>query len=293
MPRGTNFSRSNAGGAYFCTLDPLSDVGEVVLMKTARCVQQHQNLRIGMGEKSLLSALAMASTPSTEDHADEQDGVVLSEQEKNWVDCVTLAYAQHPNYRVLAELVHTSQHERNIARKIEWLHDKARPATGVPVLTMSAYPVSSVAAGLGRIGKTTGRTATCEYKYDGARVQVHLSLPDSSGSACSIRRIFSRNMEDVTERFSSLLDVLEKRVTARNAKTQGSTPVESLIVEGEVVALDRETGTFRPFQVLQTKTTTEFCLFLFDLLAVDGTNLLQVHTRDDFALELCHATVVV
>ncbi|CAI5744356.1 unnamed protein product [Peronospora destructor] len=264
------------------------------LLQRCRCTEErvflvrmlaHQNLRIGMGEKSILSALAMASAPSTGEVIQSQDAVAaLFAQDKSWVDCVTLVYAQHPNYRVLAKLLRASQHINDVGRRIEWMHNEARPVTGVPVLAMSAYPVSSVAAVLDRIGKSTSRTATLEYKYDGARVQVHLSLPDNSSSTYSIRRIFSRNMEDVTERFSSLLDVLEKRVIARNSKAQGSTFGRSLIVEGEVVALDRQTGTFRPFQVLQTKTTTEFCLFLFDLLAVDGTNLLQKPLRKRRAL---------
>ncbi|KAE9010955.1 hypothetical protein PR002_g15227 [Phytophthora rubi] len=243
----------------------------------------HQNLRIGMGEKSILSALAMASFPSSTS-CEITDDAASPALGKEWIDCVTLAYAQHPNYRVLAELVHASQQEADMARRIQWLHDEAHPAAGVPVLTMSAYPVSSVAAVLDRVAKSTSRTATCEYKYDGARVQVHLSLPNKGDSAGSVRRIFSRNMEDVTERFSSLLDILKQRLEARNSTRQELAPVSSLIVEGEVVALDRETGTFRPFQVLQTKTTTEFCLFLFDLLAVDGTNLLQKPLRKRRAL---------
>ncbi|KAK1934507.1 DNA ligase 1 [Phytophthora citrophthora] len=260
------------------------------LLQQCRCSEErvilsrmlaHQNLRIGMGEKSILSALAMASAPLTEE-GEELSSSAVSAQ-KDWVDCVTLAYAQHPNYRVLADIVHASQHEKDIERRMEWLHDKARPATGVPVLTMSAYPVSSVAAVLERVSKSTGHTATCEYKYDGARVQVHLSLSDTKRN-----RIFSRNMEDVTERYSSLLDVLEKRVAARNGETQRS-PVSSLIVEGEVVALDRETSTFLPFQVLQTKTTTDFCLFLFDLIAVDDANLLQKPLRQ--RRELLHNLV--
>ncbi|KAL4110101.1 hypothetical protein PRIC1_001794 [Phytophthora ramorum] len=244
----------------------------------------HQNLRIGMGEKSILSALAMASLPSVEDNDDGQESAATPSREKDWVDCVTLAYAQHPNYRVLADLVHASQSQADISRRIDWLHEEAHPAAGVPVLTMSAYPMSSVAAVLDRVGRTESQTATCEYKYDGARVQAHLTLPDSSDGSGSVGRIFSRNMEDVTERFSSLLDVLKQRVAARNSTKQGSSSVSSLIVEGEVVALDRKTGTFRPFQVLQTKSTTEFCLFLFDMLAVDGTNLLQKPLRQRRAL---------
>uniref|UniRef100_A0AAV1TR92 ATP-dependent DNA ligase family profile domain-containing protein n=1 Tax=Peronospora matthiolae TaxID=2874970 RepID=A0AAV1TR92_9STRA len=243
----------------------------------------HQNLRMGMGEKSILSALAMASTPLIKDNAHEQVGGARPAQEKEWVDCVTQAYAQHPNYSVLAQLIHQSQHENDLQKKIKWMRNKTLPATGVPVLTMSAYPMSSVEAVLDRIAKSAGRTATCEYKYDGARVQVHLSLGAGSRN-CSVRRIFSRNMEDITARFSTLLDALELRVKARDAGAEGSSSAESLIVEGEVVALDRITGTFHPFQVLQTKTTTEFCLFLFDLLAVDGKSLLQKSLRSRRAL---------
>ncbi|CAI5730356.1 unnamed protein product [Hyaloperonospora brassicae] len=243
----------------------------------------HQNLRIGMGEKSILLALAMASTPLSEDSAQGLDDDTRSAQEKDWVDCVTLAYAQQPNYSTLAQLVHSSQHESDLKQRMEWLRNETRPATGVPVLTMSAYPTSSVEAVLDRIAKSADRTATCEYKYDGARVQVHLSLADDSRKQ-SVRRIFSRNMEDVTERFSSLLDVLEMRVKARGVEVQGLCSVDSLIVEGEVVALDRVTGTFRPFQVLQTKTTTEFCLFLFDVLAVNDKSLLQKPLRSRRAL---------
>ncbi|GMF10933.1 unnamed protein product [Phytophthora lilii] len=227
-------------------------------------------------QQMTLRLLQQCSVSPYDDPSGNYDNPVSPSHEKEWIDCVTLAFAQHPNYYVLAQSVHTNQHDIGTDRKIDRLRDEACPAAGVPVLTMSAYPVSSVATVLDRMAKSTGRTATCEYKYDGARVQVHLSMPDSCRDDRSVRRIFSRNMEDVTERFASLLDVLQQRVVARNLEKQGSSQVSSIIVEGEVVALDRVTGTFRPFQVLQTKSTTEFCLFLFDLLAVDGVNLLQV-----------------
>ncbi|TDH72821.1 hypothetical protein CCR75_000510 [Bremia lactucae] len=251
------------------------------LLQQCRCSEErifivrmlaHQNLRIRMGDKSILSALAMASFSSN-------DSEQASEMMTAWIDCVTLAYAQHPNFCVLAESVHASQHKDNVSRRIEWMHHQALPTTGVPVLTMSAYPVSSIAAVLDRVIKTKSRTATCEYKYDGVRVQVHLSVSNSNGVTRSVGRIFSRNMEDVTERYSSLLNVLEMQIKARNATVRYPTPVTSLTVEGEVVAVDREKKEFFPFQVLQTKTTTEFCLFLFDLLVLNGTNLLQAPLR--------------
>ncbi|CEG36418.1 hypothetical protein PPTG_11183 [Plasmopara halstedii] len=252
------------------------------LLQQCRCPEErifivrmlaHQNLRIGMGEKSILSALALASFPSNVDD-------LASRGKTEWIDCITVAYAQHPNYHKLAELVHVSQHEKDIVQRMAWLYDEAHPTSGVPVLTMSAYPESSVSSVLNRVRKTLSRTATCEYKYDGARLQVHLTLPNSSVQSGSVGRIFSRNMEDVTERYSSLLHVLERRLKARDAALQSLSHVTSFIVEGEVVAIDRTTGTFLPFQMLQTKTTTEFCLFLFDLLAIDHTNLLQKPLRE-------------
>ncbi|RLN54828.1 hypothetical protein BBJ29_004384 [Phytophthora kernoviae] len=127
----------------------------------------HQSLRIGMGEKSILAALASASFPSFDSRVGENDGVAGSDslvQEKDWIESVTLAYAQHPNYHTLAELLHADQQEENIAEKIRLLQNQARPITGVPVLTMSAYPVTSVAAVLDRVSKAKSRTATCEYK---------------------------------------------------------------------------------------------------------------------------------
>ncbi|KAI9922733.1 hypothetical protein PsorP6_001157 [Peronosclerospora sorghi] len=259
------------------------------LLQQCRCSEErimlvrilaHQNLRIGMGEKSILCALALASSPYASSAECSGQNVASLTQDTHWPDSVIAAYAQHPNYRVLAKVLHASQHEKEPERRIQLLQNEAHPETGVPVLTMSAYPLSSVAAVLERIDNSKSRTATCEFKYDGARVQVHLSLLNKRRGECSVKRIFSRNMENITERFSSLLNVLEERVTLRNADVQGFSPVVSLIVEGEVVACDREKGTFRPFQMLQTKSTSEFCLFLFDLLAVNDANLLQKPLRE-------------
>jgi DNA ligase-1 len=110
-----------------------------------------------------------------------------------------------------------------------------------------------------------GKTAF-EYKYDGARVQIH-KLGDKV-------RIFSRRLTDVTE---SLPEIVE---TAKiNIKTKET------ILEGEVVAVDNR-GFPIPFQHLmrrfrrvhEIEDTAEkipLKLFLFDILYLDGNSLIQ------------------
>lgn len=246
-----------------------------------------------MGEKSILAALAIASaSPSSLTSSTETTDIATTPAHRAWVDSVTTAYAQHPDYAALAQLVLASQSESDLAQRVEWLNTRAAPTVGIPVLTMSAYPVASITGVLDRIRKTASQTATCEYKYDGARVQIHLSLrtdAEQHESAIVMGRIFSRNMEDNTEKYRSLLDVLARQLqrhsaTAEPPSSPSPQPTRDVILEGEVVAIDRATQRFLPFQVLQTKTTTEFCLFAFDLLHLDGAKLLHRPLRERRAL---------
>jgi ATP-dependent DNA ligase len=238
--------------------------------------EQHQNLRIGMGDKSILTALALATLPidSTTSVSDEgATARVTVSGTKDWIECVTRAYAQLPDFSALADKLHANRSETCLAEKLKWLPEHVPPTAGVPVLTMSAYPVGSVAEVLRRTSKSGSSAAAFEYKYDGARVQLHFTSEEGNDWEHARQvgdgaRIFSRNMEDTTEKYGSLLSVLSRQV-------KGSGPV-SFIMEGEVVALDRATSTFHPFQVLQAKATTEFCLFAFDLLAINGESLLDV-----------------
>lgn len=235
-----------------------------------------------MGDKSLLAALAMASLPAddTTSESEVSDARPASPllEAKKWIECVTRVYAQLPDFGALAERLHFNRFEANIEEKLKWLPANVPSTVGVPVLTMSAYPVGSVIAVLRRVSKSGSRTATFEYKYDGARVQLHFDSRSYKRNDQSTQRVFSRNMEDTTEKYGSLLDVVARQVS-------GSEPV-SFVMEGEVVALDRETGVMHPFQVLQAKATTEFCLYAFDLLALNGESLLDVRTMTRYR-EMC------
>ncbi len=151
---------------------------------------------------------------------------------------------------------------------------------GTPLRPMAAERLKS----LGEIlDKHQGRSAL-EYKYDGLRLQCHVT-PDSV-------RLFSRRMEDLTDQFPDVQQALKTALKG-----------QSCIVEGEGVAWDESAGRMRPFQDISRRrgrktglgedTRRESALaegaatqatmmdevpvkvFLFDCLAADGQSTLS------------------
>ena len=112
----------------------------------------------------------------------------------------------------------------------------------------------------------SGKTAF-EYKYDGARVQIH----KQGGEV----RVFSRRLTDVTHSLPEIVETAKKNVNADEA-----------ILEGEVIAVDNA-GYPIPFQHLmrrfkrvhQIKAMTEKIpvrLYLFDVLYLNGESLISL-----------------
>jgi len=81
---------------------------------------------------------------------------------------------------------------------------------------------------LDEIFKRMGRAAL-EYKYDGLRVQAHVSPKRIE--------LFSRHLENITVQFPEIVEGLRSAIKDRAA-----------IVEGEAVPVDPNTGEFLPFQ---------------------------------------------
>ncbi len=132
-----------------------------------------------------------------------------------------------------------------------------------PVNLMLAQVAQNVADTLKEHG---GRTAF-EYKYDGARVQIH-KIDDRV-------RIFSRRLTDVTNSLSDIVRLAKANIVAAEA-----------IVEGEVVALDSQ-GRPIPFQHLMRRfrrvqgieamvERIPLRLFLFDALYLNGRSLVSL-----------------
>ncbi|KAI4717864.1 ATP-dependent DNA ligase [Aureobasidium sp. EXF-10727] len=107
----------------------------------------------------------------------------------------------------------------------------------------------------------------------GQRAQVHC---DSAGKVT----IFSRHLEVMTDKYPDLVALVPK------IRGEG---VDSFILEGEVVAVDRETGALLPFQTLSnrarkdvaiTSVTVDVCLFSFDLMYLNGEGLMDRSFRE-------------
>jgi DNA ligase 1 len=106
-----------------------------------------------------------------------------------------------------------------------------------------------------------------EWKFDGARVQIH-----KSGNSVSI---FSRKLEDVTNSLPDLVEIVRKHVKA-----------DSVILDGEAVAVD-ENGKPRAFQEILKRFRRKYDveekalgipiqLNLFDIMYLNGRTLIDL-----------------
>jgi DNA ligase-1 len=137
---------------------------------------------------------------------------------------------------------------------------------GRPIGPMLAQTASSIEDALTRLGGE----AALEAKLDGARVQIHRD-GDEVG-------IWTRSLDDVTARLPEV------------AAAVRALPVSALVADGEAIAL-RANGRPHPFQVTASrfgkKTVSPDQLpltaFLFDLLHLDGADLLDAPTSERLA----------
>jgi len=132
-----------------------------------------------------------------------------------------------------------------------------------PVKLMLAQTANNVAEALMEHGGET----SFEYKLDGVRVQIHKLGNDV--------KIFSRRLKDATESLPEIEEIVKNNLK-----------VEEAILEGEVIAVDRE-GYPIPFQHLMRRfkrvhsieEMTEKIpvkLYLFDILYLNGQSLVSI-----------------
>jgi DNA ligase-1 len=126
---------------------------------------------------------------------------------------------------------------------------------GYPVRMALAERVADAEELIRRLGR-----CTIEAKYDGFRLQVHKKGKEVY--------IYSRNLEPMTDMFPEIKSAI------------GELPIEEIILEGEALAVNEQTGECYPFQItIQRKRkydVYEFAkeyplkLFCFDLLYLEG-----------------------
>jgi DNA ligase-1 len=144
---------------------------------------------------------------------------------------------------------------------------------GQPVRPMLAASAPNLDAALAKISP-----AALEWKIDGIRIQIH-----RDGARV---RVFTRTLDDVTDRVPEIVAM---------ARTLA---VSSAVIDGEAVAL-RPDGRPHPFQVTSARAasqsasaarpargaqraTVPLTAYLFDLLHVDGQNLIDQPESDRF-----------
>jgi DNA ligase-1 len=142
-----------------------------------------------------------------------------------------------------------------------------QPTLGIPIRSMLAQRLESPT----EFPEKHGGPFACEYKLDGERMQVHKRGDEIT--------LFSRRQEIITSQFPDVVETMKRFITANEA-----------ILDGEVVAVDRTTGKLMAFQILmqrrrkhgiaemQEEVPTR--VYLFDVLLLDGTSMLDVSYLD-------------
>ena len=136
---------------------------------------------------------------------------------------------------------------------------------GRPVRPMLATSAPTIEDALAKID---GPVAV-EWKLDGIRIQAHLS----AGNV----RLFTRTLDDITARLPEVVSILAKL------------PVTAAVFDGELIAL-RQDGRPLPFQDTASRTATQdtgptvpLSVFLFDVLHLDGADLIDAEARQRHA----------
>ncbi|KAG9243862.1 ATP-dependent DNA ligase [Calycina marina] len=232
-----------------------------------------QHLRIGAVKTTMLIALSRAFILSRPPGADfelrsQQDLAKLKKEKLAEVwskpeDIVKACFAKRPNYNdIVTVLLEVGVCDELLVRCGLKMH--------IPLLPM----LGSITRDLSEmLTKLQGRNFSCEYKYDGQRAQVHC---DTDGKVS----IFSRHLELMTDKYPDLVALISK------IRGDG---VDSFIIEGEVVAVDQDSGELKTFQTLANRARKdvaigsvkiEVCLFSFDLMYLNGESLLERPFRE-------------
>jgi len=145
-----------------------------------------------------------------------------------------------------------------------------RVKLGNPIKVMLAERLPS----LSEIMERMEGTCAMEYKYDGIRVQAHISEEGV--------RLYSRRLEDMTNNFPDIASSLKNALKGKEA-----------IVEGECVSVNAKDGRMLPFQEVTHRRRKHGMedavkdypvkIFLFDILQTDGedtTDLPYPERRD-------------
>ncbi|CBZ49835.1 DNA ligase (Polydeoxyribonucleotide synthase [ATP])(Lig(Tk)), related [Neospora caninum Liverpool] len=285
--------------AFACFLTHNARDGSPAVGDTRRHVPQTESNQ----ESPSLSSSSSPSSPSSSSSSSSSlpsamSAVELESHLSRMEQSVRRALCEVPNVEiVVAHLLRGADADALAALCV------ATP--GIPLQPMLARPTRGFEEVVERLKHTE---FTCEFKYDGERIQLHLVAEQAAkktpglcpstaspaspvsasreegtgtGPAGSVRkispsrvRLFSRNLEEITQKYPDIIDMFLSSL-------QDTT--DECILDGEVVAYDVENGTILPFQTLTRRKRkgvdkdgieVRVALFLFDCMRLNGECLL-------------------
>jgi len=139
-----------------------------------------------------------------------------------------------------------------------------------PIKMMLATLGEGIPAALQEMG-----TAAIEWKFDGARVQIH----KDEGKI----RIFSRRLEDVTASLPEIVQAAKKKIQAKSAILDGEAVATGQ--DGRPVAFQEILKRFRrKYDIEKLARQIPLQLFLFDLIYLDGKSVVDLPLLERRAL---------
>ncbi len=194
-------------------------------------------LRMGVGEMTVLDALALAYT------GDKKNKEVLEQ-----------GYNICPDVGLIAE---------TIAQKGLKAVEKIGVHVGRPIKMMLAQRVEE----LEEIKEKIPGKFTVEAKYDGERVQAHR---DKKGKIT----LFSRRLENITLQFPDLVQYLEKAMGNREYVLEGE--ILAVAKDGSPLPFQTLMQRRRKYDLEEYVKKIPVQLKVFDLLFLDGSSFLDV-----------------
>ncbi len=203
-------------------------------------------LRLGFSTMTLLDALSWAVV------GDKSESSFLEDMYNRKADIGSLA----ENYLALK---HESREGRE--KKLAQLY---QVEAGIPVVPALCQRLNTSEEIIKKMTKVIA-----EPKYDGMRIQLHLSNDQGHKEV----RLFTRNLEDVSAMFPELVE------GALELKCQ------SCILDGEVIGYDKKTGKLLLFQetitrrrkhgVAEQAESIPIKMYVFDILSQDGKSFID------------------
>lgn len=217
------------------------------LLKSLDATSAMYVVRIILGKLRLgFSTMTILDALSWSVHGSKVDHAVLEE-----------AYQKQADIGHLAQVYLSADSDEERARALAGYCVTA----GVPVVPQLCQRLATPAEVVEKLG-----SVYVEPKYDGLRAQIHIF----DGQI----RVFTRSLEDVSDMFPEVHEIA-KKIKAK-----------SVVLDGEAIGYDRETGRLLPFQqtitrkrkhdIALTAGKTPITFFVYDVLLIDGVSLIEV-----------------